>query len=76
MDVKFSPNEQGIFASASLDATIKLWNINSTVCSGTLSGHKSGVNTISFYEGDRPLLLSGGDDYAVIVWDLSTRSLL
>ena len=63
MDLKFNPNLEGVFASACLDATIKLWNINSSTSNGTLKGHKSGVNTICFFEGDRPLLLSGGDDF-------------
>ena len=41
-----------------------------------MKGHKSGVNCICFYSGDRPLLLSGGDDYMVFVWDLSSRSIM
>jgi len=76
MDIKFNPHETGIFASASLDSTIKLWHIKSTNSNGTLKGHKSGVNCIDFYKGDRPLLISGGDDYEVIVWDLSSKGIL
>lgn len=76
MDVRLNPHEEGLFASASLDGSIKLWNLKSSNSNGTLKGHKSGVNAISYYNGDRPLLLSGGDDYQVIVWDLSSKSVL
>ena len=41
-----------------------------------MKGHEQGVNCVSFYTGDRPLLISGGDDHTVIVWDLSSRSIL
>lgn len=76
MDIKFHPKENFSFASACLDSTIKLWNINSDKSNGTLTGHKNGVNCISFYDGDRPLLLSGSDDFSIIVWDLSSRSII
>lgn len=76
MDIKFNPQDTGIFASASLDSTIKLWHIKSANSNGMLKGHKSGVNCIDFYKGDRPLLLSGGDDFEVIVWDLSSKGIL
>ena len=77
MDLKMNPNELGTFATSSMDSTIKLWNLNSTKSNGTLQNvHVKGVNTISFYEGDKPLLLSGGDDLMVVVWDLTTRTAL
>ena len=76
MDLKFNPKEEGVFASASLDSTIKLWNIKSNSSNGTLWGHKSGVNCISYFEGDKSLLLSGGDDNMVIVWDVNTRFII
>lgn len=76
MDIKLNPHENGIFASASLDSTIKLWHVKSASSNGTLKGHKSGVNCIDFYKGDRQLLISGGDDYEVIVWDLSSKAIL
>ena len=73
MDLKLNPNEELNFASCSMDASIKLWNIKYEKSSGTLSGHTAGVNCLSYYEGDKPLLLSGGDDFQVIIWDLTTR---
>ncbi len=77
MDLKLDPNEEGNFATASMDSTIKLWNLKSNKSNGTLQKiHLKGVNTICYYEGDKPLLLSGGDDLTVVVWDLSTRTSL
>jgi coatomer subunit beta' len=76
MDLQLSPREEGVFASASLDATIKFWNFKSEKSNGTLRGHSRGVNCIDFYAGDKNLLISGGDDFLVIVWDLGTRSIL
>jgi coatomer subunit beta' len=76
MDLKLHPRENGFFASASLDSTIKLWNVNSKTSNGTLTGHKNGVNCIDFFRGERSLLLSGSDDYSVVVWDLSSRSII
>ena len=76
MDVKIHPRDEGVFASASLDGTIKLWNVAGSSSNGTLKGHKSGVNCLEFSKGDRSLLISGGDDFAVLVWDLSSRTIL
>lgn len=76
MDIKFHPREEHTFASASLDGTVKVWNIKSSTSNFTLKGHKSGVNCVSYCAADKPLMLSGGDDYAVILWDLASRAVL
>lgn len=46
MDLKINPFKDRIFASASLDYSIKLWSLDQGVSIGTLQGHKSGVNCI------------------------------
>lgn len=76
MDVKFQSLTEDVFASASLDGTVKLWNINSKISNCTLKGHKAGVNCIEFSRGARPILASGGDDFWVIIWDLSSRTMM
>lgn len=48
MDVKWNPKEDFVFVSASLDSTIKIWNTKSDNSNGTLTGHKKGVNCVSF----------------------------
>ena len=69
MGLAHNPKDSSVFASASLDGTIKLWNVNSQNSHMTLSGHQKGVNCVCFFEGDRTLLLSGGDDNLILLWD-------
>lgn len=76
MDIKLQSNTEDIFGSASLDGTIKIWNINSKISNYTLKGHKAGINCLEFSKGNRSHLASGGDDFVVIIWDLSTRTIL
>ena len=76
MDLKFSPKDNNVFASASLDKSIRLWNLMSDKSNITLKGHSKGVNCIDFYKGDWPLLISGGDDFKVIIWDISSKSII
>ena len=42
MHVVFNPKDTNTFASASLDRTIKVWNVTSPVCNFTLEGHEGG----------------------------------
>ena len=76
MDVKWNPKEDFVFVSASLDSTIKIWNTKSDNSNGTLTGHKKGVNCVSFCKGEKSLLISGSDDLSVIVWDLTARAII
>ncbi|BBG99004.1 Coatomer, beta' subunit [Prunus dulcis] len=43
MQVAFNPKDTNTFASASLDGTIKIWNIGSPTAEFTLDGHSKGV---------------------------------
>lgn len=75
MQVKFNPKDPNTFASASLDHTIKVWNLSSPVPNFTLEGHEKGVNCVDYYGGgDRPYLVSGGDDKCVRIWDYQTKA--
>jgi coatomer subunit beta' len=75
MDVKFDPRDDGIFASASLDGSIKFWNLESSTAKFTLCGHSAGVNCLDFFPGrDKPLLASGSDDFTIKVWDYQAKS--
>ncbi|KCV71146.1 hypothetical protein H696_02096 [Fonticula alba] len=75
MQVVFNPRDPSTFASASLDRTIKVWQIGAAVPNFTLEGHERGVNCLDFYPGsDRPLLISGADDMQIKVWDLHSKS--
>lgn len=75
MQVKWSPKDPNIFASASLDATVKLWNINSNSSNITLKDNEIGVNSVDFHPSAN-LLLAGGDDHKVRLWDYQERKCL
>ena len=75
MMVKINPKDTNVFATASLDRTIKVWGLTSPSPHYSLEGHERGVNCIDYYpSGDKPYLLSGSDDKTVKVWDYQTKS--
>ena len=75
MQIAFNPKDHATFASASLDRTIKIWGISGTDSAHySLLGHTQGVNCIDYYQGgDKPYLISGGDDMKIRVWDYQTK---
>ncbi|RVW41376.1 Coatomer subunit beta'-1 [Vitis vinifera] len=75
MQVAFSPKDANTFASASLDGTIKVWNLSSPAPDFTLDGHSKGVNCIDYFmRGSKPYLISGSDDHTAKVWDYEAKS--
>ncbi|WJX58974.1 hypothetical protein P8452_44371 [Trifolium repens] len=75
MQVTFSPTNTNTFASASLDGSIKIWNLDSPNPNFTLDAHKKGVNCIDYYTGGgKPYLITGSDDQTARVWDYQTKS--
>mmetsp|Transcript_423 Transcript_423/g.771 ORF Transcript_423/g.771 Transcript_423/m.771 type:complete len:927 (-) Transcript_423:1657-4437(-) len=75
MQIVFNPKDSNTFASASLDHTVKVWNLSSPVPNFTLEGHEKGVNCVDYYSGgDKPYLVSGGDDGFVKIWDYQTKA--
>lgn len=75
MQVKFNPKDPNTFASASLDHTVKVWNLSSPIPNFTLEGHEKGVNCVDYYNGgDKPYLVTGGDDKCVRIWDYQTKA--
>ena len=75
MQIVINPKDNNTFASASLDRTVKVWQLGSTQANFTLEGHEKGVNCIDYYSGgDKPYLVSGGDDRLVKIWDYQVGS--
>ncbi|XP_075999730.1 coatomer subunit beta'-like [Genypterus blacodes] len=75
MQVVFNPKDNNQFASASLDRTIKVWQLGSNTPNFTLEGHDKGVNCIDYYSGgDKPYLISGADDRLVKIWDYQNKT--
>ncbi|KOM44545.1 hypothetical protein LR48_Vigan05g215000 [Vigna angularis] len=74
MQVTFNPKDTNTFASASLDRTIKIWNLGSPDPNFTLDAHQKGVNCVDYFTGgDKPYLITGSDDHTAKVWDYQTK---
>ena len=75
MQVCWNPKDANMFASASLDRTIKVWGVGSPVPYYQLEGHERGVNCLEYFHGgDKPYLISGSDDRTIKVWDYQTKA--
>nr|ACD37566.1 beta prime coatomer protein complex subunit [Philodina roseola] len=75
MQIVINPKDNNTFASASLDRTVKVWQLGSSQANFTLEGHEKGVNCIDYYPGgDKPYLASGGDDRLVKIWDYQNKT--
>ncbi|XP_033107699.1 coatomer subunit beta'-like [Anneissia japonica] len=75
MQVVINPKDNNTFASASLDRTVKVWQLGSSAPNFTLEGHEKGVNCVDYYSGgDKPYLVSGADDRLVKIWDYQNKN--
>lgn len=70
-DLQWSPKEANVFASCSVDGTIKLWDVRmKTTAALSLKAHDCDVNVISWNRQTDFLLISGADDGSFNIWDL------
>ncbi|CAL1543677.1 unnamed protein product [Lymnaea stagnalis] len=75
MQIVINPKDNNQFASASLDRTIKVWQLGSQTPNFTLEGHEKGANCVDYYSGgDKPYLISGADDRQVKIWDYQNKT--
>jgi WD40 repeat protein len=64
-------NNGKYIATSSVDFTIKIWDYRTRKELRVLKGHEGSVNTVCFSPDDK-LLLSGGNDATVKLWELNT----
>eukprot|EP00158_Paraphelidium_tribonemae_P001901 Partr_v1_DN24930_c0_g1_i1_m45492 putative Glutamate-rich wd repeat-containing protein len=70
-DLQWSPNEDDVFASCSVDKTIKIWDTRLKTRHGLeIVAHECDVNVISWNGLVPYLLASGADDGSFKIWDL------
>lgn len=75
MSLAFNPKDPQTFASACLDHTVKVWSLGSSVANYSLEAHEKGVNYVEYYHGgDRPYMVTTGDDRTVKIWDYQNKS--
>ncbi|XP_056020292.1 coatomer subunit beta'-like isoform X6 [Ostrea edulis] len=75
MQIVINPKDNNTFASASLDRTVKVWQLGSNTPNFTLEGHEKGVNCVDYYSGgDKPYLISGADDRLIKIWDYQNKT--
>jgi ribosome assembly protein RRB1 len=71
-DIQWSPSEASVFASASSDGTIRVWDVRSKSRTAALTMQVSNtdVNVMSWARQTSHLLASGAEDGEWAVWDL------
>ena len=71
-ELQWSPNERNVFASASSDGTVRVWDVRSKSHQPALSIRVSNtdVNVMSWSHQTTHLLATGADDGEWAVWDL------
>ncbi|CAL1541928.1 unnamed protein product [Lymnaea stagnalis] len=72
-DIKWSPKESNVFMTCSVDKTLRVWDARadpSKACKLVATdAHLRDVNVIDWSEFE-PLVISGGDDGLIKIWDL------
>ncbi|GFO32099.1 glutamate-rich WD repeat-containing protein 1-like [Plakobranchus ocellatus] len=72
-DIKWSPKESNVFMTCSVDKSLRVWDARSNpskACKLVANeAHVRDINVIDWSEFE-PLVISGGDDGIIKIWDL------
>ncbi|CDZ98718.1 coatomer beta subunit [Phaffia rhodozyma] len=75
MALAVNPKDSNTFASACLDHTVKVWSLGNPTANFSLEAHEKGVNYVEYYHGgDKPYLITCGDDRLIKIWDYHSKS--
>jgi WD40 repeat protein len=66
-----SSSQKQLVASASLDKTIRLWEVGTGLCCSTLKGHSDSASAVAF-SPDGQLVASASYDKTVRLWEVAT----
>ena len=70
-DLQWSPAEDTVFASCSVDKTVKIWDTRQRTKPGlSFEAHDTDVNVISWNRLTSCMIASGGDDGTLRIWDM------
>ena len=72
-DISVVSPELQLLASASMDGSIGLWDMQRQLRSGERLGHRQGVRSLCGVDGQRMLFCSGGTDGQILGWETSGR---
>lgn len=67
--ISISSTDPNVFVSGSCDKTAKVWDLRTSKCVQTLSGHESDINAVQFFPNGQSFG-TGGDDGACRIFDL------
>ncbi|PIC35967.1 hypothetical protein B9Z55_015142 [Caenorhabditis nigoni] len=74
-DIRTSPKNPALIATASKDATVRIFHIRAETCLLILGGHQAHLDSVISvdWSHDASMLFSCGHDHRVVAWDLTQK---